>query len=226
MKKINYRAIILYYMIAVACRYFTNRTDILKGLNNEYLRSTLTGAGPAIGAVIVFALFNIKPIMSLKGNYKKILLPILIYYVLPVVLISIVLYYTKGTIPWMAVSSILIYGLLEEIGWRGFLYQELKGLPIVANILIVATLWFLWHLNFEFSASNVLFYALLILGSWGIGKVADSTNSLIAVSAFHSLNNFFPKLDPTRISILSALLIIWILSLIIRKKMLAARAGR
>ena len=185
--KINYLAIIVFYAIAILCRYLTNKAGILDGIGNEYLKSILTGIGPTLGAVAVFFIFKIKPTMSIKGNYKNLTSP--------------------------------IYGLLEEIGWRGFLYQQLKELPLFTNILIVATLWFLWHLNFELTSSNLLFYGILILGSWGIGKVTDATNSLIAVSAFHSLNNFFPNLDNTKILILALLLTAWIIALVIRKRM-------
>ena len=217
--KINYLAIIVFYAIAILCRYLTNKAGILDGIGNEYLKSILTGIGPTLGAVAVFFIFKIKPTMSIKGNYKNLTFPILMYWVFPIILISGVAYFTKGTIPWMIVLSILIYGLLEEIGWRGFLYQQLKELPLFTNILIVATLWFLWHLNFELTSSNLLFYGILILGSWGIGKVTDATNSLIAVSAFHSLNNFFPNLDNTKILILALLLTAWIIALVIRKRM-------
>ena len=217
--KINYLAIIVFYAIAILCRYLTNKAGILDGIGNEYLKSILTGIGPTLGAVAVFFIFKIKPTMSIKGNYKNLTSPILMYWVFPIILISGVAYFTKGTIPWMIVLSILIYGLLEESGWRGFLYQQLKELPLFTNILIVATLWFLWHLNFELTSSNLLFYGILILGSWGIGKVTDATNSLIAVSAFHSLNNFFPNLDNTKILILALLLTAWIIALVIRKRM-------
>ncbi|UXD71807.1 CPBP family intramembrane metalloprotease (plasmid) [Sphingobacterium faecium] len=217
--KINYLAIIVFYAIAILCRYLTNKAGILDGIGNEYLKSILTGIGPTLGAVAVFFIFKIKPTMSIKGNYKNLTFPILMYWVFPIILISGVAYFTKGTIPWMIVLSILIYGLLEEIGWRGFLYQQLKELPLFTNILIVATLWFLWHLNFELTSSNLLFYGILILGSWGIGKVTDATNSLIAVSAFHSLNNFFPNLDNTKILILALLLTAWIIALVSRKRM-------
>lgn len=217
--KINYWAIIVFYLIAVLCRYLTNKIGILDGITNIYLKSILTGVGPMLGAVVVFAIFKIKPKMNLKGNYKNLLTPMTIYWLLPIALISIVTYFQKGTNPWIIILATLIYGLFEEIGWRGFLYQELKKLPLFANILILSTLWFLWHLNFELTSSNLIFYGILILGSWGIGKVGDSTNSLLAVSAFHSLNNFFPSYDSTRIGILIVLLAAWIIGLVLKKRL-------
>lgn len=217
--KINYWAIVVFYLIAILCRYLTNKTGILDGIANVYLKSILTGIGPALGAVAVFAIFKIKPKMTLKGNYKSLLLPMAIYWILPIALISIVTYFQKGTNPWIIILTTLIYGLFEEIGWRGFLYQQLKEWPLFVNILVLSTLWFLWHLNFEFTSSNLIFYGILILGSWGIGKVGDSTNSLLAVTAFHSLNNFFPNYDSTRIGILIVLLAVWISGLVIRKRL-------
>lgn len=216
--KINFWAIFVFYFIAITCRYLTNKVGIIDNIGNDYLKSILTGIGPTLGAIAVFSIFKIKPIMNLNGNYKNIILPITIYWIFPVLLISLVSLFMKGTFPWILVFSILIYGLFEEIGWRGFLYQHLKPLPLYQNLLIVSSLWFVWHMNFQFSTSNFIFYGIIILGTWGIGKVADSTNSLIAVSAFHSLNNFFPNLDATKILLLIILIIVWIVGLIIKKR--------
>ena len=115
--------------------------------------------------------------------------------------------------------AILTYGLLEEIGWRGFLHQQLKSIPKIWNILIVAILWFVWHLNFEISISNFIFFIILVLGSWGIGVVADKTKSLLAVASFHSLNNFYSEWDIKNISIITLLIVIWVLAILYLKKM-------
>ena len=80
-----------------------------------------------MGALVAFALFKIKPALSLKGNYSKLFFPFLLYWIFPIVLILGVEYFTKGTFSLTAVLAILIYGILEEIGWRGFLQQELKS---------------------------------------------------------------------------------------------------
>lgn len=187
-------------------------------MEDSYVKAILTGIGPTIGALAVFLIFKIRPIMSLKGNYTSLKIPILIYWALPIVLISLISYFRNETVPWLSVLVVLVYGLVEEIGWRGFLYQQLKVLPLIVNIMIVSSLWFIWHLNFDLSLSNLLFYGILVLGSWGIGKVADLTNSLIAVSAFHSLNNFFTDVDSLKIIILIIMTFVWISVLILRKR--------
>jgi len=218
--KVNYFAVATFYIIAISLRYLTNKTSLLDGISNEFLKIIIQAAGPAIGACVAFLAFRIKPVLSLKGNYNRPGVPLLLYWGLPIAIIVGTEYFTKGTFSFVAVLAILIYGLLEEIGWRGFLQQELKPLPPFINILIVATLWFVWHLNFETTTSNLMFFGILILGSWGIGKVADNTHSLLAVSAFHSLNNFFQDMNSIKTIILATLLSIWIISLVIRKRQL------
>lgn len=216
--KVNYLAILTFFIIAIALRYLTNKTDLLSNVPSGFIKIILQGISPNIAAITVFAVFKIKPILTLKGNYGYILTPFLLYWTLPIVLILGVEYGTKGTISFEAITAILIYGLLEEIGWRGFLQQQLKPLPEILNIFIVAILWFVWHLNFDFTSSNLLFFGILILGSWGIGKVANQTYSLLAVSAFHSLNNFFPDMNTIKVLLVLCLISIWVIALIIRKK--------
>jgi len=218
--KVNYFAVLTFYIIAISLRYLTNKTQLLDGVSNEFLKIILQAAGPAVGAFVAFSIFKIKPNLSLKGNYSKVSIPLLLYWGLPIVLILSVEYFIKGTFSLLAVLAILIYGLLEEIGWRGFLQQELKTLPKLVNVLIVASLWFVWHLNFDVTSSNLIFFGILIFGTWGISKVADNTYSLLAVAAFHSLNNFFPELNATKIIILAALVSVWVLLLVLRKKQL------
>ncbi|MDR3327804.1 MAG: CPBP family intramembrane metalloprotease [Prevotellaceae bacterium] len=182
-------AIAVFYVIAIIMRYLTNKVGILSGIDNDAVKIILQGIGPTLGVLIASLIFKIKFSMTLKGNHKQALIPFLFYWLLPIVLISAHTFLYNKSFPILTVFMFFIYGLLEEIGWRGFLQQQLKSLPKILNILIVAILWFIWHLNFDITITNLLFLGLLILGSWGIGVVADKTNSLLAVSAFHTLNN-------------------------------------
>lgn len=171
--KINYLSIIAFYLIAISIRYLTDKTNLLDGIDNYFLKIILRGTGPAIGAIITFLAFKIKPVMTFRGHFKKVWTPVFLFWGLPIVMITITSYVINEPLPYGFILAVLLYGLFEEIGWRGFLHQALKPLPKIASILVVSVLWFVWHLNFELSIANLVFFGILVLGSWGIGKVAD-----------------------------------------------------
>jgi len=212
-------AIVVFYVVAILLRFLTNKTQLLSGLDSGFIKTILQGAGPAIGALFVFILFKVPVVMTLKGNFRNILIPFSIYWLLPIAVITSASYLTKGTFPILLIMSILIYGLLEEIGWRGFLQQQLKPLPRFLGILVLTVMWFVWHLNFDLSTSNLIFFMILLFGTWGIGLVADRTNSLLAVSAFHSLNNFFSDMNSLKLIILIVLMTTWVLSIVFRARL-------
>ncbi len=92
--KINYAAIVVFYLIAVACRFIAVKTNLLSGINNQYLAILLRGVGPALGAFAAIKIFALKNPLSLKGIYKSIILPFTVYWLLPAFLITGVYYVT------------------------------------------------------------------------------------------------------------------------------------
>lgn len=213
--KINIRAIILFYLIAVGLRFLAAKTTLIDQVNNEYLKILLRGIGPAIGAVAAFTVFQIPSGLSLKGIYRNLLLPFTVYWIFPALLIACIYYWQNGQSQLILMLTVLLYGLLEEVGWRGFLHQQLKPLPKIYAIILISILWFSWHLNFDLSTSNLIFLGVVSLGSWGIGKVYDKTASLLAVAGVHSLNNFFRNgLHETELVWIAALLAVWIMFIV------------
>lgn len=86
----------------------------------------------------------------------------------------------------------LLYCICEEFGWRGYLQDELKPLKEWQRVLLIGFLWYLWHLPFinnQDILNNMEFLGWMILASWGIGKVIDSTKSILAASSFHMIIN-------------------------------------
>jgi len=101
---------------------------------------------------------------------------------------------------FVAIITTTLYCIEEEYGWRGYLQEELNGLKPWKKYALIGLMWYVWHLSFIFDkaiGSNLLFLALLIFGSWGIGKVAKTTHSVLASACFHlivqimMLNSFF-----------------------------------
>ena len=77
----NYFAILTFFVIAIGLRYLTNKNQLLEGVSNDFLKVVLQGIGPAIGALVAFSVFKIKPTLSLKGNYRNFSFPFLFYWV-------------------------------------------------------------------------------------------------------------------------------------------------
>jgi len=208
----------LFYVIAIALRYLTNKVGLASGISISFLKVIVQALGPALGALVAVKVFRLDFVMTVKGVFRTIWTPLLVFWLLPVVLIAGNAYLRDRTFPWLAVCSILVYGLLEEIGWRGFLQEQLKSLPRFRGIAIITVLWFVWHLNFKISSGNLVFLLILLLGSWGLNLVAHRTRSLLAVAAFHSLNNFYPEWDQTTAMMAGIMACVWIGVLIYMKK--------
>ena len=78
---------------------------------------------------------------------------------------------------FIAALGTLLYCIMEEYGWRGYLQEELKTLKSWKKYLIIGCMWYLWHLSFldqrATIGGNLFFLSMMIFGSWGIGQVAD-----------------------------------------------------
>lgn len=88
----------------------------------------------------------------------------------------------------LAAGITLLYCLMEELGWRGYLQTELAALANGPKYALIGTAWYLWHLSFLTDASlqaNLLFWGAMIGGSWGIGQVMRSTQSILVCGCFH-----------------------------------------
>jgi len=199
-KSINNKiaGIAVFYIIALTLRYLTNSTDILQNVNSSFLKYVLQGVGPAIGALVAIKAFGLKSTYSLAGKLKPLLLSIIIFIVIPVIAFGLIGVNEKVTIltsPFIAAAKlslyVIVYSIFEEIGWRGFLQDQLAHLNKYVSILIIATMWFLWHLNFSLTMGNFIFFVILIFASWGIGRIGDRTKSILAVGAFHAVYNLY-----------------------------------
>lgn len=94
----------------------------------------------------------------------------------------------------IAAFATLIYCIMEEYGWRGYLQAELQFLRPIIKFVLIGFIWYSWHLIFLMETTlsdNLLFLGTLVLGSWGIGKIADISNSIVACSCFHLIVNIF-----------------------------------
>ena len=154
----------------------------------------LEGSGVFIGALLIIPILKRtrKREIGLFGNKKT---KSIIMMVIPIILLSIlgvkndfkIEYHIYG---FISAIGTFIYCIMEEYGWRGYLQEELKILKPWKKYLLIGFIWYLWHLTFLRNtsiSSNIFLLGMTILGSWGIGQVAESTKSIIASACFHMI---------------------------------------
>jgi len=91
---------------------------------------------------------------------------------------------------FVTIIATILYCIMEEYGWRGYLQEELRILKDWQKYILIGFFWYLWHLSFLKNISigdNLFFLAMMIFGSWGIGQVVESTKSILAGACFHMI---------------------------------------
>lgn len=90
----------------------------------------------------------------------------------------------------------IVYGFLEESGWRGFLQDALRPLPDQRRYVTIGLMWGAWHFTsfasgtpFEAARRLALMTILWIAGSWGIGVAVERTRSLSVAGMLHLVFN-------------------------------------
>ena len=198
--RISWKRILLFFIIATAISNLF-RLDVFNIASTMQklpawffiLSYTLLNAsGVLLGAFLVLPHLRKerKVEMSLFGTSKS---KSLLMSAIPIVLLTAIgVENTYNMEPHMfafvAIVTTTLYCIEEEYGWRGYLQEELKGLKPWAKYLIIGCLWYVWHLSFVHDRSivhNLTFLSLLIFGSWGIGKIAETTKSVLASACFH-----------------------------------------
>ncbi len=235
MNKQAYYRLAIYYLLAITVSNVF-RFDLLH-LNNflgslplwmMIIYSPLQASGILIGALIVIKQLqkSSNTEISLWGTSKKWSMIMCIFPIAILLLLGVtnnnnanVHYYG-----FIAGFSTLIYCICEEYGWRGYLEEELKGISEIKRVLIIAGLWYLWHLRFLTTTDlmpNLILLVPLIFGSWGIGKIVKLTKSIVAAACIHMSINILlfngtikNGLDQTdKIIVLVILIPIWIIIL-------------
>ena len=199
---ISWKRILLFLLIAITISnifrfdVFELKSELEKLPTWIYILTSilLEGSGVIIGALLIipFLKKQRKTEISLFGTSKTKSLLMASIPILVLVVNGVKNDFEMNNHIYGLVASIgtLLYCIMEEYGWRGYLQEELKELKPWKKYLIIGFIWYLWHLTFLTKASlgdNLFFLGMMILGSWGIGQVAESTKSILASACFHMI---------------------------------------
>ncbi len=192
--------IALYYAIALAgafaFRAYSQTMPVPTNRDNVWLFALgqLEGIGPFIGAIVVALAFKPARILTLWGPHRGLVMATCIWMVLVIGSVGIANPYAINPHLFGAMSAIdiLVYAMLEEAGWRGYLQGEFGDWPRMRRYVVVGALWYAWHLTFldhNGLGSELLRLAVLVGASIGIGLVADRTGAIMAAAGCHALGN-------------------------------------
>jgi len=219
--------IFLFYVIAIALRYYliVIKPDFYVEAH-PHIQSLLSGISPLVAGLFLVKGLNRPNDLKLFSvgiwpSIMAIAIPILLFYLIGIINIG----QPYANAPTL-IATAIIYGIFEEYGWRGYLQSELSHLNKFYKYLIISILWYIWHLNFGLTMGHFVSYLFVLVGSIGIGFVADKSKSLIFVGLFHAFFNLMyidslPKISTLQImSILglSAIAVIGIMLYTARKK--------
>ncbi len=224
--KVSLVRILLFYGIAIVVSNLFRfdlfdlnvRLGSWSGLGYVIIRNVLEGSGVFIGALVgLHLLRKVRPVeISFWGSSRR---AVLLMALVPFLLITMIgVRNTFGInvhlFGAVATIAVLVYCVMEEYGWRGYLQQELGALRPWLKIVVIGGLWYFWHLSFLENTdvlANVMFFGTLVLGSWGIGQLAVLTRSIGASACFHFVVNitffnvFFHKaFDPLMLGVIIA----------------------
>ncbi len=203
MKNSRWVRFIVFYLIAITLSnvfrfdVFNLRAGIDKlPLWTIMFFSPLEAIGVLLGAIISLKMLAKNRLVGVSVFGSSVKWSILMG-VIPIILLTIIgVTNRQGSNPnsygFFASMATFIYCFSEEIGWRGYLEEEFKSMDRWKRVLIIASLWYFWHLSFLRDAdilSNIKFFGWLVLGSWGIGKMVELTKSLFVAASLHMAIN-------------------------------------
>lgn len=194
--------IIVYFIIATALSNvfrlglfdWYNTLSLPFGLT-IIIKTLLEGIGPITGAVIIFSISKKAKLFSLLGSQKE---KSLIMAFIPILLFTFFgadndFNLNRHYYGFVLGFSLVMYGVFEEFGWRGYLQNELVEFKPLLKALIIGSIWYLWHLSFISTRTDLLnelkFFLILVFASWGIGAIAEKTKSIVASACFHIIGN-------------------------------------
>ncbi|MEE4197884.1 MAG: type II CAAX endopeptidase family protein [Bacteroidales bacterium] len=124
--------------------------------------------------------------------------------------------------PWIALQTFLLAGVAEEMGWRGYLQQQLQSTCKAWLIsIIIGVVVAFWHLPLFFSPENIhanhpflSFLGLMIAVSFLYTWLMDNTRSVLIAALFHTSHDM-ASMHFSQADYLSATLIYGLIALVI-----------
>lgn len=192
--------VLVYYTLALgvaaAARFRWHANDVSAHWPRlgTLLWHLVSGLGPCLGALVVWATLRPPRRLSLGGTYPPLAWAMGLVPALTLGLVGVRNPYTLESHLFGGFIGlwIMAYALLEETGWRGYLQQEFSDYPRLVRYVLVALFWYPWHFTFlqgHSLTAELLIFSMFVAASLLLGWLADRTISILVAACFHATAN-------------------------------------
>lgn len=195
MKAVNWKAVLIFYAVAVSISA-PFRLHLVPQLG--HYQNYVGALGPLLAGITCLLIFKKTHIRlnTLFGNSVK---WSLIFSFVPILGFAVIGFPDEMGKALYACGYVFLYCFMEEMGWRGFLQDALEPLKPNRRYLLLGIMWELWHLRFLNPdltiGTKLLLLSSTIGGSFGIGKITETTRSVITAAWVHMLFNIYFDMD-------------------------------
>ena len=198
-KSIKWIDILFFYLFACGLTYIIIKTpNFIKALGIRFLNFDISinynrGFGLLIASIIAYRIFKLKRKTTFLGNNP--LQSILFSVVFIIAYTALGFRNDRGINPhlWALIFCLLtlLFDILEESAWRGFLNDTLNTIPFWLKGILTGTLWAIWHLlvleDFNQFGGFPIFLLFCIVVSIIIAYTTQKTNSILVSASIHAL---------------------------------------
>jgi membrane protease YdiL (CAAX protease family) len=202
--KTNWTAVAFYYVVACAVSFpfFWWRDIHPESWRSwhfpNFLKTSTIMWGPGIAALISLYVFrkSHRRTITVAGSsvWRS-----AAFYGLPILLLATAgVESPDGSVNHALPLLIGVVGLFnilgEELGWRGFLQDALRPLPMVARYVLIGVMWEFWHFTNrtahgspkEIALRLLIAYPVVIILSFIISEATERSKSLLVAVTLHA----------------------------------------
>lgn len=197
-KEINWLRIVLFYGIVLGGTFLARKlpnvlnlllekiTDIPFSFNFNHGLVTL------IVALLFYQFSGVKQSITLLGDkgIKSLLFPAVLFVCYGIYGMGNDYEVNRHLWALLFCAFALVYNIMEEYAWRGYLIDSLGNLNVVFKSILSGVFWSVWHLlvfnNFDQYGGFWIFFAFCIVFSFLLTLAVFRTKSILVAATIHA----------------------------------------
>lgn len=197
-KRINWLRILSFYGIILLGTYFARKLPNLLNLFLEQVSDIPFsfnynhGFITLIVSILFYRFSKVEQEITLLGNkkMKSLLFPIILFCCYSVNGMNNGEDINRHVWAFVICFFALIYNIMEEYAWRGYLIESLGKVNYMIKSLVSGIFWSIWHLlifsNFEQYGGFWVFFAFCIIFAFILTYAVSRTKSILVAATIHA----------------------------------------